>query len=579
MRLALILLIISAASLFAEVKFESREWRSSGASRTPIAFRAAGIYTDTDVQVRVSRDGVHWSEWQRAHVHEEGELLFFGDPHHYLETSAPVRVLLIDPGVTERAVAKLAVRSAVDAPAVVKREDWGCTAQACPSRGAPSFTTVTHLIVHHSAGNNNAADWAAVVRAIWVLHVQGNGWNDVGYNYLIDPNGVLYEGRAGGDGVLGAHFSGVNTGTMGVCLIGTYSVLAPRAGSIDTLRALLAWQAQKWRIDPGGRSVHTASGLLLNNISGHRDAGLSPRASGATECPGNGVYALLPQIRRQVRSTVEGECALKIEKPNRCVGSDMGSLSLAAEIAPGCELNVQSRHDWITASLDGSTLRLEVAANSGNARSGVVTLNGQRIDVHQAASGRAAQPCVDFDGVVNGASFDDRPLAPNGLFTIFGANFAAEEAKAEGASWPAQLGGISVTVNDRAVPIAFVSPGQINAQLPVVNIGSARIAVRSGDAVSPERLIWVTEASPAVFAAIVEEAGLLSIYYTGGGRNTPAPAATIGEGNAERVSVDAAAGLIGVQRAVFRMPEGAAPDAEVTISVAGVTSPPVRITQ
>src|SRR5437016_1926200 len=83
------------------------------------------------------------------------------------------------------------------------------------------------------AGGNAATDWAAVVRSIWVLHVQGNGWNDIGYNYLIDPNGVLYEGRGGGDGVMGAHFSCVNSGTMGVALLGTFSVVPAPAAALS----------------------------------------------------------------------------------------------------------------------------------------------------------------------------------------------------------------------------------------------------------------------------------------------------------------------------------------------------------
>ena len=91
------------------------------------------------------------------------------------------------------------------------------------------------MVVHHSAGANEARDWAAVMRSIWVLHVAGNGWNDIGYNFLIDPNGVIYEGRAGGDGVIGAHFSGVNTGTMGVSMVGTFSSQAPTGARTEAV--------------------------------------------------------------------------------------------------------------------------------------------------------------------------------------------------------------------------------------------------------------------------------------------------------------------------------------------------------
>jgi len=90
------------------------------------------------------------------------------------------------------------------------RDDW-CPAGNCPEITNPVFTEVTHLIVHHSAGVNTSSDWAATVRGIWDYHVNSNGWDDVGYNWLVDPNGVLYEGR--GDDVRGAHFCGNNTVT------------------------------------------------------------------------------------------------------------------------------------------------------------------------------------------------------------------------------------------------------------------------------------------------------------------------------------------------------------------------------
>ncbi|MCS7024496.1 MAG: N-acetylmuramoyl-L-alanine amidase [Bryobacteraceae bacterium] len=572
-----VLVALAASLLLGEERFESQEWRLNGAGRAPLPFRAVGVYASVEVQVRASQDGQRWTEWHTAYPHEEGALIYFGLLSHYLETSAPARILLIDPGSTPQGGAKRLMRPAADAPPIVPREQWGCTPQTCPVRSAPTYTTPTHLIVHHSAGGNQSSDWAAVVRAIWILHVQGNGWNDIGYNYLIDPNGVLYEGRAGGDGVVGAHFSGVNSATVGVCLLGTYSTLGPQPAALDTLRQLIAWQSRKWGIDPGGRSLHVPSGLVLNHISGHRDAGLSPRASSTTECPGNGLYVLLPEIRRQVRAAVEGACPLRIQHPTRCLGAGAQSVDVAVEIAASCQLSVQSQNDWIAASPGPLGIRLEVAPNRGSARSGAVKINGQRVEIHQAPAGESAPPCIHFDGIVNAASFDDRPLAPNSLFTIFGEGFAEEPIQSASSSWPTQLGEVTVLVNDKPVPVGFVSPGQINVQLPVVNLGSARISVRRREAASPERLLWVTEASPAIFAAWIEEPGHVSIYYTGGGRNTPPPLATIGNRSAERVGVEPAPGLPGVQRAVFRLPEDFAADAEVRISVAGAVSPAVRL--
>jgi uncharacterized protein (TIGR03437 family) len=156
------------------------------------------------------------------------------------------------------------------------------------------------------------------MRSFWELHVKGNGWADIGYNFLIDPAGTAWEGR--GDGVLGAHFSGVNTATAGISMIGTYTGVAPSAPALAKLVELLTWQAQKYNLDPNGVTLHAASGLDLNVISGHRDAGLSPRASGRTECPGVALYPLLPDIREAVCSATVG-CAPLRQRPNTCASA------------------------------------------------------------------------------------------------------------------------------------------------------------------------------------------------------------------------------------------------------------------
>ena len=181
-------------------------------------------------------------------------------------------------------------------PAVVKRTEWGCP-QGQGSLGSPSLTSPTHLIVHHSAGTSSSNDWPAVVRAIYTLHTQSNGWSDIGYNWLIDANGVIYQGRAWwqntNDNVLGAHFCGTNSNTMGVCVMGTYSSTSPTEAAKTSLAEILAYKADERNINPLGSGYHTASGLTLNNISGHRNGC-------ATECPGTNLYNQLPAIRNAV---------------------------------------------------------------------------------------------------------------------------------------------------------------------------------------------------------------------------------------------------------------------------------------
>ncbi len=174
-------------------------------------------------------------------------------------------------------------------PPVVVRSDW-CPTNSCPPAVAPSTTPVSHLIVHHSAGTNEAGDWAAVVRAIWDLHVNGNGWSDIGYNYLIDPDGIVYEGR--GNDILGAHFCGANTNTMGVCMLGNFQEREPTEAALAALADLLTWKSADRGLDPLAAARHPASGLTLSHISGHRDGC-------ATACPGDLLYPLLGDLRQR----------------------------------------------------------------------------------------------------------------------------------------------------------------------------------------------------------------------------------------------------------------------------------------
>jgi hypothetical protein len=141
------------------------------------------------------------------------------------------------------------------------------------------------------------------VRGIEVYHVKGNGWNDIGYNFLVDKYGQVFEGRYGGvdKNVIGAHAEGFNTGSVGVAVLGTYSSAAPRAVARTALADLLAWRLDVAHVDPlsslkwiSGGNARFASGVpvLLRAVSGHRDTGF-------TTCPGAAFYAQIRAIARQ----------------------------------------------------------------------------------------------------------------------------------------------------------------------------------------------------------------------------------------------------------------------------------------
>src|SRR5205814_3514016 len=99
--------------------------------------------------------------------------------------------------------------------------------------------TLQLAVVHHTVNVNNytAAQSAAIVRGIEVYHVKGNGWNDIGYNFLVDKYGQVFEGRYGGvdQNVVGAHSQGFNTGSVGVAVIGTYNSSAISAAAKSSL--------------------------------------------------------------------------------------------------------------------------------------------------------------------------------------------------------------------------------------------------------------------------------------------------------------------------------------------------------
>ena len=186
-------------------------------------------------------------------------------------------------------------------PPIVLRSGWG--ADETIVRSAPWYADrIGFAVVHHTAGAqpSTPAQSAAIVRAIQRYHVQGNGWNDIGYNFLVDRFGQVFEGRAGGitRNVVGAHAQGFNTGSVGVAVLGTYSSVGIEQRAKDALVALLAWRLDVAHVDPASSVVWRSGGnprypagtpVLLRAVSGHRD-------TGPTSCPGQILYNTLPEL-------------------------------------------------------------------------------------------------------------------------------------------------------------------------------------------------------------------------------------------------------------------------------------------
>ncbi len=193
-------------------------------------------------------------------------------------------------------------------PRILPRSAWKANEEIL--RGRPRYApTTAFAIVHHTAGTNDygPAAAAAIVRGIELYHVLGNGWNDIGYNFLVDRYGDVFEGRAGGvdRNVIGAQAEGFNTGSAGVAVIGNYSTARLPPAAEHALARLLAWRLDVAHVDPLGFVTWTSGGnpkyprgapVLLRAISGHRDTGF-------TSCPGTALYAKLPRLAHEVAAT------------------------------------------------------------------------------------------------------------------------------------------------------------------------------------------------------------------------------------------------------------------------------------
>lgn len=302
---------------------------------------------DPVVRVRVSPDANAWSDWQTLRIdgditrRDEGSfatgIAHFGSSNRFLQLTidraADAVTVTTFPEAAPRTHTVSNESIQFGSLQIRSRIEWGCPDGETSSHGAPSYTTVTHAVLHHTAGANDLPDWDAEVRNDWYYHVFTNGWADIGYNFLIAPNGVIYEGRAGGDGVVGAHFSCRNGNTVGIALLGTYSTVKPTDAAIASLEALLREICRKYSIDPSAVKIQASSGLTLPTILGHRDGNpyVPAVTCTITECPGDMFYAMIPAVRNEVA------CAPSIEvQPNSMTIAPGGSATLSV-VAKGSE--------------------------------------------------------------------------------------------------------------------------------------------------------------------------------------------------------------------------------------------------
>lgn len=274
------------------------------------------------VQVSVREQGT-WSDWVVLHADEHGdgrggtEPLTTGaladgvrlrpDGATALPTGA--RLELVDPGEsTEEAPSLRTARAAVAAaPTIITRAQWGADESINTHRPSPA-RYLEMAFVHHTATTNayGPEDSAAQVRSIYLYHAQGRDWGDIGYNFVVDRFGQVFEGRSGGVEVpeIGAHAgSGFNTGSVGVAALGTFDSDVPGV-TTERIAQVIAWKFALHDIDPHATVARVSGGagnvrwgenvpVWLPAISGHRH-------SSFTSCPGEALFARLPAVRDRV---------------------------------------------------------------------------------------------------------------------------------------------------------------------------------------------------------------------------------------------------------------------------------------
>lgn len=317
------------------------------AQKTTKPFNLAGITwnADTDEEIisadaRVYENG-EWTEWNVLDLlpTQPGDSIAGAEPLIAdFATGIQVRVLtvsgeepdglevtLIDAGESDNdnlnasediASSASAATASVLQPNVVPREKW-------MGEGDEKYTTwksdysarLEAMYVHHTAGSNtySSADGAKIVRSIYIYHAKTLGWGDIGYQFLVDKFGNIFEGRHDSIEALpiGAQTGGYNSGTIGISSLGNYETAKPTTAQIDAIVSVLSWKAYQYGLDPRGTarlltgsssksSLRAAQGTWVSvpTILAHRDTNY-------TACPGKYLYAKMDEIRSKVAAKVD----------------------------------------------------------------------------------------------------------------------------------------------------------------------------------------------------------------------------------------------------------------------------------
>jgi hypothetical protein len=287
------------------------QWRMTPVLRAPRRFDLVGLGWSAGAvtaQVRARRAGGRWTAWtplSSAHAPAGATDPAFVGRADELQ----LRLRGSARGLRARFVQALghapaaAHAAAVSEPQVIPRSGWG--GDGVIPRTAPEFGVVEVAFVHHTvtAIDYAASESASIVLGIAHYHRDYNGWNDIGYNFLVDRYGQVFEGRAGGieNAVIGAHTQGWNSYSTGIACLGTFTNVTLPEPAMDALARLIGWKLSLHGAPVLGRVTLASLGgadnryrsgtnVVFQRVSGHRDGD-------STSCPGNRLYGQLGALR------------------------------------------------------------------------------------------------------------------------------------------------------------------------------------------------------------------------------------------------------------------------------------------
>jgi hypothetical protein len=206
-------------------------------------------------------------------------------------TEPPTEEPTAEPTEADETIA-LQATTVTPKPMIYSRAQWG--ADESKRDGNPSYFEVHGGFVHHTVNANDykRREVPAIIRSIYAYHTQSRGWSDIGYNFLVDRFGRIWEGRYGGvdRAVVGAHTLNYNSYSFAMSAIGNFELVQPSPKLIQAYAALMAWKLSLHGVSAAS-TIQRIGSKDFQAINGHRDAA-------ATACPGKYLYAQIPEIRR-----------------------------------------------------------------------------------------------------------------------------------------------------------------------------------------------------------------------------------------------------------------------------------------